>query len=657
MSGRRDGLHRALTAEEIAVLESRRCRAGSWDDVRVIDPFDPSRIDDCRFSGIVEIGAMSFDSIPRGGERYPVGLYGSVIESCRLGANVSVSNVRLLRGYTVGEKAVLCTIDELTVSLKEAGSREDEIWIKVANENGGRAVMLFPSMTAGDALLWSRDRDNSELQSCYYQMAREAWKAMISGGPGIGRGAIIKNCSMLHDVVVHEAACLEGITRLDRIVALSSQSRPSVVVDACILRNGVIGYGNTVRGRVTAEQFLTNANVALSNGLQLEHSVIGDNAHLSCGEVLSVLTFPFHEQHHKSSFLCAAVLEGQSNIAAGTVIGSNHNSRKGDGEMRAERGFWPGLSSTYKYNSRFASFTLATTGSYTAELYIPYPFSLVSRDDSNGSLQIIPAYWFRYNMYALERNRQKFASRDCREAGPTAQLRLVMHYLSPDTVEEMLNAMEMLEKGSEEVRILKAAEGRESYLEMVRLWAADVILKNIDGSTPAGLLKILLNEKRSQETGNGPAWENPTWTNLGGQLFRTDRIRLLKTKITSGEIDSWDQVHRFYNEEAERYPRDELDYAAEVIGRLFDVSPSEITEKELTELLEQALVIKKKVLHRTKASREKDYNDPYHLMLYRDRNEMDAVLGPLDQDPVIAEAEREAAVFSSKVREILGKGA
>jgi hypothetical protein len=603
---------------------------------------------------------MSTDSISVRDECYPVGLYGSVIESCRLGANVSVSNVRLLRGYSVDANAVLRNINELTVSPREAGRPrpQDEIWINVANENGGRRVLLFPSMTAGDALLWSSDRDNVELQSRYIHMARETWKAMIYVGPFIGRGVIIKNCSVLHDVVVHEAALLDGVTRLDHIVVLSSPGRPSVLIDSCILRNGIIGYGNTVRGPVTAEQFLTNANVTLSNGLHLEHSIIGDNARLSCGEVLSILTFPFHEQHHRSSFLCAAVLEGQSNIAAGTVIGSNHNARKGDGEMRACRGFWPGLSSTYKYNSRFASFTLAVTGSYTAELYIPYPFSLISKDDADGSLQIVPAYWFRYNMYALERNRQKFASRDCRKAGPTAQLRPVIHYLAPDTIEEMLIALNMLEKGSEKVRILKAADARDSYLEMVRLWAAEVMLKNISASSPAELLDKLLKEKRLQETGKGPARENPrrnpVWTNLGGQLFRTDRIRLLKTMITTGEIDSWDRVHRFYYEEAERYPQDELNYAAEVVSRLFDISPSEITVKELTELLEQALDTKEKVLDRIKASREKDYNDPYRIMLYQNRNEMDAVLGPLDRDPVIAEAEREAAVFSNKVRKILG---
>ena len=106
------------------------------------------------------------------------------------------------------------------------------------------------------------------------------------------------------------------------------------------------------------------------------------------------MIFPFHEQHHNSSFLIAATLLGQSNIAAGATIGSNHNSRSPDGEIIAGRGFWPGLCSDFKHNSKFASFTLVAKGSYENELNIMYPFSLVSKDNEGQKISIIPAYWF-----------------------------------------------------------------------------------------------------------------------------------------------------------------------------------------------------------------------------------------------------------------------
>jgi hypothetical protein len=55
---------------------------------------------------------------------------------------------------------------------------------------------------------------------------------------------------------------------------------------------------------------------------------------------------------------------GQSNMAAGATIGSNHNSRGADGELIAARGFWPGLCVSLKHNSKFATFPLISKGDY-----------------------------------------------------------------------------------------------------------------------------------------------------------------------------------------------------------------------------------------------------------------------------------------------------
>jgi hypothetical protein len=103
---------------------------------------------------------------------------------------------------------------------------------------------------------------------------------------------------------------------------------------------------------------------------------------------------------------------GQSNIAAGATIGSNHNSRANDSEIIAGRGFWPGLCISLKHSSRFASFTLIAKADYPAELDIPLPFSLVSNNISKDQIEVMPAFWWMYNMYALARNSKKFLLRD-----------------------------------------------------------------------------------------------------------------------------------------------------------------------------------------------------------------------------------------------------
>jgi hypothetical protein len=131
---------------------------------------------------------------------------------------------------------------------------------------------------------------------------------------------------------------------------------------------------------------------------------------------------------------------GQSNIAAGATIGSNHNSRGADGEIIMGRGFWPGLCVSLKHNSRFASFCIVTKGDYPAELDIPIPFSLVHHDVVNDRITILPGYWFLYNMYALARNARKYEDRDKR----AYKFQWIeFDFLAPDTVNEMFDALKL----------------------------------------------------------------------------------------------------------------------------------------------------------------------------------------------------------------------
>ncbi|MCX5683307.1 MAG: DUF4954 family protein, partial [Planctomycetota bacterium] len=146
---------------------------------------------------------------------------------------------------------------------------------------------------------------------------------------------------------------------------------------------------------------------------------------------------------------------GQSNIAAGATLGSNHNSRAPDGEIHAGRGFWPGLCVNVKHNCRFASFTLLAKGDYTSELDVRLPFSLVSSDVPRDRLVILPAYWWMYNMYALARNTWKFANRDKRQRKIQ---KVECDSLAPDTAEEIFVALDLLEQWTAKAHLREKGE-------------------------------------------------------------------------------------------------------------------------------------------------------------------------------------------------------
>ena len=80
------------------------------------------------------------------------------------------------------------------------------------------------------------------------------------------------------------------------------------------LVNGILGYGSKVFYQAVAVRFVIGRNCQLKYGARLLNSVLGDNSTVSCCELLNNLIFPFHEQHHNSSFLIASTVCGQSNI-------------------------------------------------------------------------------------------------------------------------------------------------------------------------------------------------------------------------------------------------------------------------------------------------------------------------------------------------------
>ena len=233
-------------------------------------------------------------------------------------------------------------------------------------------------MIPADAYLWSHYRDDEQLLQRFVELTEFGQSKELNTMGFIDDDCVIKNSRIIKDAKIGKAAYIKGALKLKNITILSSEAEPTQIGEGVEMVNGILGYGCHVFYQAIAVRFVIGRRCQVKYGARILNSVLGDNSTISCCEVLNNLIFPFHEQHHNSSFLIATTVMGQSNIAAGATIGSNHNSRSPDGEIFAKRGFWPGLCSDFKHNSRFASFTLVSKGSYQYELDIPYPFALVS---------------------------------------------------------------------------------------------------------------------------------------------------------------------------------------------------------------------------------------------------------------------------------------
>ncbi|HEY8398969.1 MAG TPA: DUF4954 family protein [Flavihumibacter sp.] len=688
--------YRHLSAYEIEVLVRNRNQSDDWNKILVSDAFNPELVKNCKFFGLVRIGKLEPYCLEFNNLRMPVGLYNSTIISSDFGDNVVVDNVNYLSHFIIGNEVMLVNINELATTdhakfgngiLKEGEEEKVRIWLEICNENGGRRVLPFDGMLPGDAYLWSRYRHDQQLQEKFIEFTNRRFDSERGHYGKIGDRTVIKNSRILKDVLIGSDAYIKGANKIKNVTIHSQPKARTQVGEGCELVNGIIGEGCRIFYGVKAVRFVMASHSQLKYGARLINSYLGNNATISCCEVLNSLIFPAHEQHHNNSFLCAALVMGQSNMAAGATIGSNHNSRAADGELIAGRGFWPGLCVSLKHNSKFASFCILAKGDFPAELNIQFPFSLISNDITNDQLVIMPAYWFEYNMYALARNSWKSIARDQR----IEKIQQIEYdYLAPDTANEILEASRLLalytgkawyakmnREGSERQYINKGKalldEG-ETAIEDLNIWAENaentqrpVVIRKaamawrwynrlLDYYTAREILNFF--EANPLSSLNRMVKKLPRasrvadWLNVGGQLVEAGTVQQWLQDIRNGKVTSWDQLHKRYQQSASDYARQKLAHALAIYkqkhGEELSGNPAAVRA-----LLEEAIQLRKEMAGKILQSREKDYQNEFRRMVYANDGEMQVVVGKLEDNSFIIEEQKAFKQFRKKVEQLL----
>ncbi|MDR2552672.1 MAG: DUF4954 family protein [Treponema sp.] len=703
---------RPLSKEEQSFLERSGCRSGCWADVLVRDPFDPALVRNSSFYGLVRMGPLENVLLRHHDFCIPSGIRNSVLVSCDIGANAAIQDCSLISHYIIGPRCILSRIDEMSATnhakfgggiIKEGETEDVRIWIDVMNEAGGRSVLPFPGMICADAYLWAAWRDDRKLVETLKEITQNA-----AGFPGVpsrrrgfygaaGEGAVIKSCRIIKDAFLGNAAYIKGANKLKNVTILSSEEEPAQIGEGVELVNGIAGYGSRVFYGAKAVRFVLGNCSSLKYGARLIHSVLGDNSTVSCCEILNNLVFPVHEQHHNNSFLIAALIEGMSNMAAGATVGSNHNSRANDGEIRAGRGFWPGLSVTLKHSSRFASFCLIVKGDYPYELNIPFPFSLVNNNVRRDRLEVMPAYFWMYNLYALERNSWKTANRDRRRIKVQ---RIEADYLAPDTAEEIITALGLLEtwlpgadpggakslppesgggrplpgepdpldaetdpeydyaapdeealavpgleRHSRPVVLLKPRRAMAAYREMLFYYGMKTVMAYLESHPETAFAAFTRMAARPGFPGG--------WVNLGGQIVPAFRVDALRRDIREGRIPDWQVIHARYDDMAASYEEDRVRHAWAALGPATDTLPHPLGEPgAFAAAVGEAVRIARRILRQVYQSRAKDFHDPFRAVTYRNQEEMEQVAGRAEDNPFVRLAEENLRVFEERARRI-----
>ena len=693
-----DKTWRALQPGEIEKLAANNNVCPDWDKFLVCDPFDPSLIRNSYFYGLVRIGPLRDTLLQHHDFCVPAGIRNSTIISCDIGEDTAIQECSYISHYIIGKNCILSRIDEIQATnhakfgngvIKEGEEEKVRICIDVMNEAGGRSILPFRQMLSADAFLWACYRDDTELTERLKDITQKEYGGPRGAYGVIGCHSAIKSCRIIKDVFVGEWAYIKGANKLKNISVLSSKEEPTQIGEGVEMVNGIIGFGCNAFYGSKAVRFVMGRGSSLKYGGRLIHSVLGDNSTVSCGEMLNSLIFPAHEQHHNNSFLIASLIQGASNMAAGATVGSNHNSRANDGEIRAGRGFWPGLSVTLKHSSRFASFVFIVKGDYPYELDITLPFSLVNNNVRLDRLEIMPAYFWLYNLYALERNSWKINARDKRKI---KKQHIETNYLAPDTAEEIIGALAKMEDWMKAAgMVIKETDDYDVFPNINNNNDPERSLSAEDDFLPAFGLEfrqrdtVLLKPRRSfaayremlfyyslktianyliemsdlpytdfvekMENSAQPPAQNNTgeqnsriseWVNLGGQIAPAFRIDELRARINRREIDNWEDIHAFYDEMAAAYPLDKTRHAWEVYRYLCQKTSSscsgghpflscDVFKKELANLI----LLQRKIAQQVYISRAKDFSNPFRSITFRNSEEMEAVIENAGKNPFV----------------------
>ncbi len=691
---------RALRSIEIDRLVRNRNRAESWETVLVSRVFNPDCIRDTFFKGLVRIGALSRAALETDGLRLPTGITNSRIVNCDIGDEAAIHDVRLAARCIIGDRAMLWDIGELRTAatakfggghLKQGEDETQRNRLLLMNECGGREALPFDSMIPADACLFANFRGDTAFQVKLIELTDRAGDRRRGLYGVIGDECAIRHTRIMVDVRIGPCCSIAGADALSNVTIDSTAEEPVIIGEGTTLSNGIVGRGCSIGHGARAANFVLGDNSRLDYGVRLVHTVLGENSTVAGGELQHDLIFASHEQHHGSSFLIASVIMGQSNGAAGTIIGSNHNGRSVDGEIRAGRGFWPGLCVSLKHSSRFASYVLPAKGDYPAELDIPLPFSLINNNVSLNRLEVTPAWWWRHNLYALMRNPLKFASRDKRKA---KQQHLEFDFLAPDTVEEIFSARRLLErwtataalrdqtnkaetmsddtlcslgrdiltnqpsraekleilgenmeKSSRPTLITRAAQGYAAYYDMLYYYATrtliDCMTENKELTFAALATGLTGNRQRE-------------WTNLGGQIIPSPDVDELRRGISDGTIDSWKEVHERYDTLWNSYPLEKQRHAWATLCELLGTSnPS---ADQWSKALEKAEELQKFVCDEVYRTRKKDDDNPFRQATYANLQEMQAVVPKAEENEFVIKIKKESEEFGKKVEEVRKRG-
>jgi len=189
---------------------------------------------------------------------------------------------------------------------------------------------------------------------------------------------------------------------------------------------------------------------------------------------------------------------------------------------------------------------------------------------------------------------------------------------------ELVLEVDSFENSKRKTRILKCGRAYNLYKDFLLFYIFKTLLLYCDSA----------GKPLSEVMTKGSKEEHENWTSMGGQLIRERELEELKSLIKSRKLNSWDDIHNKYAYYAGNYEQNKLQQVISIFRKNFDNSNINILHEKFVEVCQY-------ISEQTYKSRAKDYSNPFRMCTYDNSEEMEEVVGKLENNDFIAHINKE----------------
>ena len=577
---------RFLTDAEIDFLRANSCIADDWSRVWVKDGFNPKRVFQCRFSGIVRLGNFEGTFTLQGGIVKKAGVRYATLHNVTVGDDSCIENIHnYIANYEIGRHTYIKNVS--LIYMDGPSSFGNGVEVSVLNETGGREVPIHERLSAHEAYIMTLYRHRPQLISAMKSIAEDWKRSRTSSAGSIGSDVMMLNVNTVKNVRIGDYAWVEGCDVLENGTVVSNEAAPVHIGNSVSCRDFIISSGSTVDDGANLLRCFVGQSCHLGRGYSATDSLFFSNCHGENGEACAIFAGPYTVTHHKSTLLIAGMFSFM-NAGSGSNQ-SNHMYKLGPIHHGIlDRGSKTSSDSYILFPAHVGPFSLVMGRHVSHADTSDLPFSYLI--ESRNTTYLMPGV--NLKSVGTIRDAQKWPKRDKR-TDPDRLDHINFNLLSPFTIQKMFNGKHILEElqrvggpssdeysyQSTKIRNSSLVKGLKYYNIGISKFMGNSIIKRLEGLTFENDAQI--RERLVPDTGVGSG----QWVDLSGLIAPKSEVDRLMSMIENNEITGIRAISDAFASMAANYYTWEWRWAYDRIEEFYGISPEKITASDICRIV------------------------------------------------------------------------